>query len=288
MQHTQSTLEGAGGLRLFTQSWLPDGAGSGSAAKAALVLVHGYGEHSGRYANLVNALVPHGIAVYSYDHRGHGRSPGQRGHIMAWDEYRGDLERLVAYVRSQTPAPVFLYAHSMGALIALEYLLHQPKDVAGAVISGAPIQPGSVAPPAKVLLAKVLSGIVPTFSVPFGDGTTGNLSRDPAVQTAFDADPLTHNAVSVRWGTEAMAAVERVKTQAGRIQVPLLLVHGGADRMNLPQGVQGWVGGVGSADKELKLYPGNLHEVHNDYDAPKLMEDVRGWIEQRVQAFRGP
>lgn len=277
MQPTQSTLEGAGGLKLFTQTWLPDGP-----PKAAVVLVHGYGEHSGRYGNLVNAMVPQGIAVYGYDHRGHGRSPGQRGHIMAWAEYRGDLERFVANVRAQTTAPIFLFAHSMGALIALEYLLHQPKDIIGAIISGAPIQPGNVAPPAKVMLAKVLSGIVPTFSIPFGDGSTGNLSRDPAVQTAFDGDPLTHNVVSVRWGAESLAALEQVKQQAGKIQTPILLVHGGADRMNLPQGVQNWIGSVGSADKELRLYPDNLHEVHNDYDAPKLMEDVRDWIEKRL------
>lgn len=273
MQNPETTFLGAGDAQLFAQSWLPDGP-----AKAAIVIVHGFGEHSGRYSHVVDYLLLKNYALYSYDHRGHGRSPGQRGHINSWAEYRTDLERFVAYVQSQTKLPLFIFAHSMGALIALEYLLAQPKGLAGAVISGAPIQPGNVAPPLKVLAARLLSKITPTLSMPFGDGSKGNLSRDPKVQTDFDNDPLTHNTVTVRWGAEILEALERVKTAANKIQVPILLVHGGADPMNLPQGVQNWIGSVGSKDKNLKIYPENRHEVHNDYDYLKLMQDVEAWL----------
>ena len=163
-------------VRLFRREWRPD-----ASASAAVVLVHGFGEHSGRYENVGPALSARGIAVHAYDQRGHGRSAGRRGHIDAWADYHGDLEDTVGRIRAAdaTGTPVFLYGHSMGGLVVLEYALRKPERLAGLIVSAAPLRPGNVAGPLKVAMARVLSRLVPGFSLDLGL-EAADLSRDTA------------------------------------------------------------------------------------------------------------
>ena len=243
-------------------------------------LIHGFGEHCGRYLNVVNHLTPLGYGVYGFDLRGHGRSPGQRGHIQSWDEYRGDLRAFLQKVSSQEPTlPVFLLGHSMGALIALDYLLHNPAGLRGAIVSGAPLEPVGVAKPFLVLLARVLSRVWPRFSLPLGLDPKG-ISRDLGVVKAYEADPLVHGKTTVRWGTEILKTIEWVKIHPAEVKIPLLLIHGGSDPLNSPEGTRKFFEKILFPDKEMKIYPGSYHEVHNDFDYEQVMKDMAQWMER--------
>jgi alpha-beta hydrolase superfamily lysophospholipase len=274
MEHKEGTFQGAGGLDLYHQSWRAE-----KETRAVLAIIHGFGEHSGRYANVVNHLTPQGYAVYGFDLRGHGRSPGQRGHINSWDEYREDARAFLHMASKREPnQPVFMLGHSMGALIALDYLLHDPAGLQGAVISGAPLEPVGVAKPFLVLLARVLSRVWPRFSMPLGLDPKG-ISRDTEVVKAYQADPLVHGKTTVRWGMEILQTIEWVKAHAAEVRIPILLIHGGSDPLNSPNGTRSFFANVTFPDKEMKIYPGSYHEAHNDLDYGQVMKDMAQWLE---------
>ena len=275
MEHKEGTFQGAGGLDLYHQSWR-----SGDENRAVLAIIHGFGEHSGRYANVVNHLTPKGYAVYGFDLRGHGCSPGQRGHINSWNEYREDARAFLQMVSQREPnSPVFMLGHSMGALIALDYLLRDPTGLRGAIISGAPLEPVGVAKPFLVLLARVLSRVWPRFSMPLGLDPKG-ISRDTEVVKAYQADPLVHGKTTVRWGTEILQTIEWVKAHAAEVRIPILLIHGGSDPLNSPNGTRSFFEKITYPDKEMKIYPGSYHEAHNDLDYGQVMKDMATWLER--------
>ena len=275
MEYKEGTFQGVGGLELYWQSWRGE-----YAFRAALAIIHGFGEHSGRYANVVSHFIPQGYAIYGFDLRGHGRSPGQRGHINSWDEYRKDVKTFLNLISKKEPTrPVFLWGHSMGALIALDYLLHDPAGLGGAIISGAPLDPVGVAKPFLVLIARALSRVWPRFSLPLGLDPKA-LSRNLEVVRAYEADPLVHGKTTVRWGAEILQTIEWVKARAAEVRIPLILIHGGADPLNSPKGIRTFFEKITLTDKEMKIYPGSYHEVHNDLDHTQIMTDVTQWLER--------
>jgi len=277
LKHGEGFLRGADGIELYDQCWQPEGE-----ARAVLAIVHGHGEHSGRYANVVRSLVSRGYAVYGFDQRGHGRSRGQRGHINSWAEYRGDVGAFLRLIGSREPhRPVFLMGHSMGALVVLDYVLHDSKGIRGAVISGAPLEPAGVAKPALVLMSRLLSRVCPRFPLRLALDTSA-LSRDAAVVRAYVADPLVHGRFTARWGTESLAAVARVKAHAAEVNVPVLFVHGEADRLNLPGGIRDFFGRVACADKALQVYPEMYHELHNDFGYDRILSDLERWLARHL------
>ena len=277
MEHREGVFQGIGGLELYWQSWRPE-----NAPRAILAIVHGFGEHSGRYMNVVGQFILQGYAVYGFDHRGHGRSPGQRGHINSWGEYRGDVKNFLRLISDQVPdRPVFMWGHSMGALIALEFFLHDPAGLRGAIISGAPLDPVGVAKPLLVLIARILSRVWPRFSLPLGLDTKA-LSRDSEVVKAYESDLLIHGKTTVRWGTEILQTIEWVKAHAAEVRIPIMLIHGGADPLNSPNGIQTFFDKITLVDKALKIYPGSYHEVHNDLDQNVVMKDVTQWLERHI------
>ena len=161
MKHSEGNFKGANDLNLFYQSWLPD-----SGTKAIIAIVHGFGEHSGRYMNLVNHVLPQGFIVYGFDHRGHGRSEGNRGHIMDWSEFREDIKLFLQLIRSQeNELPLFLMGHSMGGLIVLNYILHHPEENINSVIVSAPLLVQPAISPIIILISKILSRVWPRFSI---------------------------------------------------------------------------------------------------------------------------
>lgn len=275
--HREGRFQGAGDLQLYYQSWHPEGA-----ARATLVIVHGIGEHSGRYMNVVHYLVPRGYAVYGFDHRGHGRSPGQRGHINDWSEYREDVDAFLRMVRSREgERPLFVFGHSLGALIVLEFVLRRPDGLRGVIISGAPIEPVGVAKPYLVALARLLSRLWPRFSLSTRLDTPA-ISRDPAVVHAYRTDPLVHRTATARWGTECLAAIAWVKAHAAELHVPILLLHGGADRLNSPDGTARFFAQITHPDKTMHIYPGAFHEPHNDVHREEVLRDIAQWLQARV------
>lgn len=247
------------------------------------MLVHGVCEHCGRYSNLVEPLVADGYAVYGYDQRGHGISPGQRVHVGRWAEYREDLAAFVRFVSGIAPGtPVVLYGHSMGSLVVIDYLLHKPEQVAGAVISGVPLEPAGVGSPALIRIARLLTGIAPRLPVDLGLDAAA-LSRDPDVVRAYRDDPLVTSRATVRWGTESLDTVRRVRVAMGALDTPLLIVHGEADRLNLPEGARELFEAAAAGGKEIRIYPDVHHEPHNDLGHERLAGDVLSWLEQATR-----
>jgi alpha-beta hydrolase superfamily lysophospholipase len=277
MEHYEGRFTGSDGLTLYYQCWRP-----AVPAKAAVLVAHGFGEHSGRYASLVEHLVPRGFAVYAFDQRGHGRSPGQRGHLERWTEHQMDFALFRQTVESLEPGlPLFAYGHSMGSLVVLDYLIHFPSHLRGAIVSGALIEPGKTARPLLIIIARLLSRYWPQFSLRLGLDTKA-LSRDSAVVQAYTTDPLVHGQASARWGTEVLKTIESVKAKAKIIATPLLILHGEADAINRVEGADWLFKEVAHTDKELRIYPGGFHEPHNDLDKARVLQDVEEWLKRHI------
>lgn len=276
MKHNEGTFSGFGGLELYYQRWRPEGE-----PKAALAIVHGFGEHSGRYGNVVDWLVPKGYAVYAFDLRGHGRSPGRRGYINEWAEFRGDVRAFLELVREQEPGrAVFLLGHSMGGLIVLEYALHHPEGLAGVIASGPVLAQVGVSP-FLMTLSKILSGILPRLTLDTKlDATT--ISRDPAVVAAYVDDPLVHSLGTPRLGTELTRAIEWTQAHAAEMRAPCLIVHGSADRLAPPEGSHIFYENMTLSAKERQVYEGYYHEVFNDVGKERVLAAVEAWIEHHA------
>jgi alpha-beta hydrolase superfamily lysophospholipase len=270
---TEEWIEGAGGIRLYCRRARPDGP-----AHAVLVALHGLGDHSGLYPMLPEALLPRRIEIFAPDLRGNGRSPGQRGHVERWGDLREDLFRLVARVRREGPAvPLFLLGNSLGGLVALDYALHHPEGLAGVVAVAPPLGPLGV--PAPLLaLGRFLSRIWPRVSLDTGMDLSG-LARDPEVAARVLQDPLFHRKGTARLSTEVTAAIARVQEGAGRFPLPVLVLHGGADRMVPPHGSRRFVAGAGQPDKRLIEYPEGYHALLADAGGARVLEDIAGWVE---------
>ncbi|MGQ9709616.1 MAG: lysophospholipase [Anaerolineae bacterium] len=276
MEHSEGTFSGYGGLPLYYQCWRPEGG-----PRAVLVIVHGFGEHSGRYMNVVNHLVPKGYAVYALDHRGHGCSPGPRGHINSWEEFREDVRAFIRKVAETEPGlPVFLMGHSMGGLIVLEYALHYPEGLKGVIASGPALAQVGISP-ALMVIARALSRIWPRFAMNTGLDAT-SISRDPEVVSAYQADPLVHSVGTARLGTEMTRAMLWTHEHAREWQLPLLILHGGADRLVPPEGSRRFFENVPIADKERIEYEGGYHEPHNDIHRAQVLTDLERWLERHL------
>jgi alpha-beta hydrolase superfamily lysophospholipase len=276
MEHNEGTFRGFGSIELVYQRWRPTGE-----PRAVVAIVHGFGEYSGRYMNVVNCLVPDGYAVYAFDLRGYGRSPGQRGFINLWSDYREDTHAFVQFVAAQEiKRPLFLLGHSLGGLIALEYVLHYPEGLSGVIASGPLlVQPG--VSPVLLMLSHLLSRIYPTFSLKTGlDAST--ISRDPAVVTAYQADPLVHSYGTPRLSTEIAAAVAWTQAHAPDLKLPILIIHGGADRLVSPEGSRNFFDKLTISDKQRIEYAGAYHECHNDVIFQQVLTDLEKWLQKHI------
>ena len=274
--HQEGWFTGAGGLSLFRQTWRPAGP-----TRAILINIHGLGDHSGLYPALVEHFTARGIAVYAFDLRGNGRSPGQRAYVERWEEYREDLERFVALVHHEDPGrPIFLLGNSLGGLIVLDYMLHRPHRIRGVIAASPPL--GRLGVPAPMLaLGRVLSRVWPHFSIRTGMDLSG-LARDPVVLETVLADPLFHRVGTARLSTEVVATIARVQAGAPRFPRPLLVLHGSADRMVPPDGSRTFIARVGHPDRELREYTGAYHVLFADLDRDRVLRDVEQWITARL------
>ncbi len=249
--------------------------------RGVIALVHGFGEHCGRYGNLIAPLLSQGFEVYGFDLRGHGRSPGPRGHIDSWAQFREDVRAYLEAIRQEgSDLPLFLYGHSMGGLIVLDYALHFPEGLAGVIASGPVLaQPG--VSPVLLFISRVISRIRPSFTVDTHLDANA-LSRDPDVVRAYLQDPLVHSKASARLGTELNATVEWVQNHTSEWRLPLLILHGEADRLSPPEGSRRFIERVSWPDKMLHLYPGGYHEPHNDLQKEQVFADLIHWLDAHL------
>lgn len=283
IHHNQSVFAGVGDLKLYYQSWFPEGK-----VKALLVIVHGLGGHSDKYSHIVEHFVPKHYAIYSLDLRGHGRSPGRRGHINNWAEFREDLKAFMELITTQhSQLPVFLLGHSLGAVIVLDYVLRYPQAALTlqGVITLAPAIGKVGVSQFRLLLGRLLSRIWPTFTLNTGlDLAAG--SRDENVIAAYAQDSLRHTLGSARLATEYFTAVAWIYDHAPEWQVPLLILHGGADRVTLPEGSEIFYQLVPYPDKQRIEYPGAYHELQDDLNYQEVLTDLENWLEKHLELIR--
>jgi acylglycerol lipase len=277
MQHSEGFFEGPRGLKLYHQHWLPDGD-----VKAVLMIVHGLGEHSGRYMNVVNYFVPQGYAVYALDHIGHGKSEGGREEVERFNDYTLPLKSYFERIQKEQPGkPIFLVGHSMGGLIGAVYLLDYQAGLAGAVLSAPAVKIPDNISPVTLIMGRVLSIIAPKAGVIALDAN--GISRDPAVVSAYVADPLVfHGKTPARLSAEMLAGMKRVETETAKITLPLMLVQGEQDKLVDPGGARLLYEKAASADKTIKTYPGLYHEVFNEPERLQVLGDVQTWIEKHI------
>jgi acylglycerol lipase len=272
------SFAGAGGERIFWQSSAPDGPPRG-----VIVLVHGAGEHSGRYGHVVSRLVSEGYAVHAVDHRGHGRSDGPRAFIGDMDDVVADVDTLVDRAVAAHPGlPVFMLGHSMGGLIGLRYALaHQPR-LAGLILSAPLVAIESVPKPLE-LVARALSVVGPRVPLIAIDATL--VSRDPAVVEAYRSDPLVHHGkLPARTAVQLADSVESFPGTVGAITVPTLILYGTADGLCPPAGSEMLAQRLGSADLTAKAYDGLFHEILNEPEREAVLDDIVAWLAARVRA----
>jgi lysophospholipase len=265
-------------VEIFFQKWIAP------KAKAALVLIHGVGEHSGRYNNLLNALKGKGISVFAIDHRGHGKSHGKRGHIDSFMDYVYDLKLFVEYVKEENRGfPLVLYGHSMGGVIAAKYALTYQDDPSIVVLSSPGFAPAFTVPGWKKSVAAFFSARIGSLSMPTGLPSE-DISRDSEVVKAYDNDSLVHGKVSARWYIEFMKAGEECLANASSVKKPLLVFHGTSDKIADYKASEEFYTNAGSAEKDLLLYDGFYHEVINEpeQDRNKALKDVTAWIIKQV------
>lgn len=277
MNHIEGNFKGVRNANIYYQAWLPEGD-----IKAVLLIVHGLGEHSGRYMNLVNHFVPLDYAVYGLDHIGHGKSEGTREFVQSFEDFTTTLTKYYNMVTEwQTGKPVFLVGHSMGGLIASHYLLDYQANFKGAIISAPAVKVSDSISPTTITLGKILSAIAPKMGL-LGLDATG-VSRDQEVVKAYVNDPLVfHGKTPARLAAELLKAMLRVTAEAHKIMLPLLIVQGSEDKLVDPDGAQMLYDQASSEDKTIKVYDGLYHEVFNEPERAIVLKDVENWLEARL------
>jgi lysophospholipase len=254
---------------LYAEIFLPQGAPRG-----VVVVTHGYAEHCGRYRELAHVIVDAGWAVLTYDVRGHGRSPGPRGHIDRFETYLADLDAAVAAARALVPesAPTVLLGHSAGSLITLRALSGDRPPKAIAAIVSSPLLGVAIAVPGyKKLIARVASRLVPQFAEP-NRLRVEDFTHDPAKLAERNADKLCFDTVTARWFTEMLAAQEFVASHADRIHIPTTWLVAGADRVVDPAASRRVASRVPAA--KYHDLAGYKHEVFNETERGKVFDEV--------------
>ena len=277
MATEQSTFIGPDHKNIFYQCWLPE-----KKTKAVLIIVHGLGEHSGRYMNLVNHFEPLGFAIYGMDHYGHGKSEGQRLFVPHFNVFTDTLGLFVNKVHEWEPdVPVFLVGHSMGGLITAEYLLDHSAGIKGAVLSGPAVKtPGHVNPVTR-MAATVLSRIAPKTGITALD--VNHVSRDPEVVKAYLSDPLvTADKVTARLGSQMLEAIDHLTRHRKKIRLPLLIMHGSSDLLVDIEGSKEFFKAVSSEDKTFISCPDRYHEIFNDPGYEDVFSDMAQWLLKRL------
>jgi alpha-beta hydrolase superfamily lysophospholipase len=273
---SEGSLTGVDGLRLAYRAW------EASDPRAAVILVHGLGEHSGRYDHFAHAMGSFAISTYAVDLRGHGLSDGRRGHVPSFDIFLQDVDRFRREVEGLAAfgLPFFLLGQSMGGLIALRYLEQFDTRFRGAVICSPWLATAMPVPRWKITLANALTRVLP--ALPFRSNLDPeHLSRDPSIVAAYRADPLVHSTITPRLFVEVSHAMRTVTEQSDRIRTPLLFLLGGDDPIVQTSHSETFAQSMRDVDVTARVYPGHLHELLQELDRPRIFRQIRDWIVAR-------
>ena len=275
MQITKDYFTGADGTKLYYEAFVPE------KVEATLIIVHGLSEYIAAYAEFRDFLTARNIAVYGFDARGHGNSPGIRAHINRWSEYTEDLHRFVSLVKQEQSAKLFMFAHSMGTTIATNYLNEYKDGIDGLILSGTTIKPVEATKWYLIPMAKLLSWVAPKISIDLKLNVDAVCS-DPNVTARSKADELRFSTVTPRWGTEILKAIEKTKKSVNIYTMPLLMIHGKLDRINDYDAAKAFFDAIPSNDKKFITYERSFHDILNDVEKEKAFEDIYRFIAEKI------
>ena len=284
-RHTSSQFLGVGGVRLLLQAWLPAGPDPMEPPEpsAVIAVVHGYGDHGGRYAWFGEAMAARGWAVYVYDLRGHGQSSGTRGQVKRFDDYLDDTEIFLEEVRRQQPGkPLFLLGHSMGGLICAGLAEDRAPDVRALILSSPFLQLAEAVPPSRVAAARGLAVVWPNKDI----GNTvraAQLSHDQAVVDAYVTDRLVHHVAPARWAVQLLAAQDAAMAGGERISLPLYVLYGKDDQVVDVAFIEALYARATAEDKTIRRYEGLYHECFNEVGREQVYDDLAAWLAPRAR-----
>jgi len=269
------TFKSSDGLDLYARGWAPKGK-----PKAMVALIHGLGEHVGRYAHVGAALTEKGYALLGFDLRGHGKSGGPRGHLPSFEAFMTDIDRFLEETAERYPGlPQFLYGHSLGGILVLNYALRRKPRLAGVISTAAGLRTALEEQKVKVIMARILGTLMPTMTLASGlDPKT--LSRDPAVVQAYISDPLVHDRMTLGFGKIMLTAIPWTFEHAGELQLPLLIMHGTKDMLGYPRGSQEFAGLAPKERVTLKMWDGFYHEIHNEPEKAEVFKVMLDWLDK--------
>jgi len=273
----ESSFEGVGGLKIATRSWAPE-----SNARAIIILVHGFNAHSGYMVWPAEQFAAAGFAVHALDHRGRGKSEGERFYVEEFSDFLTDVHSLVEIARAQNPGlPVYILGHSAGGVIASSYVFEHQDDIAGLICESFAFDVGL--PHLVQLALQGLSHLAPHLHV--FTLNNADFSRDPAAVEKMNTDPLiAKESQPAETASELLKAAERLKLNMPQFRVPVFIIHGTEDKATRPAGSQYFYDNAGSEDKTLKLYEGHYHDLLADIGKEIVMADIQAWIEERLPA----
>lgn len=275
-QHLEGSFTSFDGLTIFHQSWLPEGD-----PKGVVMLVHGLGEHSGRYGHVAGRLIAAGFAVHALDLRGHGRSDGKRVFVKSYDEFMADLIQFRGLIKSKHPGvPLYALGHSMGGNLVMGHVLDHQDGLAGMILSGPALKVGADLTPTKIkiftLVAKVAPGVRP-------EGLDADaISRDQAVVDAYRADPLVYTGkISAGLGAALIGAMQSFPERYDTLTLPVLVMHGTDDRLADVEGSRELEATASNADVTAHYYEGLYHEIFNEPEQGDVLNDLVTWLDAR-------
>ncbi len=272
MNRIEFAWKNARGLKIYASEWRPD-----AGPRGVVAVVHGLGEHVGRYQHVADALNQAGYGVIGFDLAGHGRSEGVRGHAT-YDGVLEDIDRLLQEAGERYPnQPCFLYGHSLGGALTIYYALKRRPALNGFIATSPGLYPGAPVPPVKLLLAKVMAAVKPDFTMQ-NELDVNNLSRDTAIVQAYKDDPLVHGKISTRLGLDLVTKGAWVQEQAAHFPGPLLLMQGDCDYLVSQQALSRFAEAVPAEKLTYKVWPGSYHETHNDLEKQQVIQTIIDWL----------
>jgi alpha-beta hydrolase superfamily lysophospholipase len=272
MKKTDFGFQTVDGLKLAGCGWLPE-----ATPRGLICLIHGLGEHSGRYRHLADRLVQSGYGLWGFDLRGHGLSQGQRGQAPGLPSLMDDISRFLDEIGKRLPdTPQFLYGHSLGGTLAINFVLRMHPEMAGVIVTAPFFRPAFKPPFLKLLIGKGMDRLWPTLSLPNGIDPT-HLARDPEVARAYTRDALVHDRLSARLGIEILKAGLWAIEHASEFTLPLLLMQGGADHIVSAEACREFAAKAG-AHCDFKLWDGCYHELHNEPEKAAVFDFLLEWL----------
>jgi alpha-beta hydrolase superfamily lysophospholipase len=274
MTEITHTLTAKDGHSLFSRIWAtPD-------SKAVIALIHGFGEHSGRYTHVADFFNKNGYSVFALDNRGHGQSGGKRGHAPTYDSYMDDIEVFLNHVATQSAGkPVFLYGHSMGGNLVLNYVIRRQPALKGVIATGPWVQLAFEPKPILVTIGKLMRSIFPSFSQDSGLNQT-HISKDTAVVEAYKNDPLVHGKITASASLSLLEAGEFLNNYTGEMPISMLIMHGDEDLLTSQPASEAFAKRV-SGPVTYKKWEGMYHEIHNEPQQLEVFNYTLGWLERQ-------